>query len=191
MCTCVISRLQIRVPLMRIFNLHWPCKVLLQLGTADRSRWPAKVPRLDSRSIFPQVNSHITTLHQASGNSSTLQKKKMSQLAALIDNSPHYPAQLTLKRQVVTKVDLHQVFRALRTAFGVIHDGLLSDCKTDHGRILWPIPESRWDSELLEQDLLENIFGRPSSHCNCRTAALDPRPRDEVTDCEVVGVVWV
>ena len=125
---------------------------------------------------FPKANSHITTLHQASGNSSTLQKKKMSQLAALIDNSPHYPAQLTLKRQVVTKVDLHQVFRALRTAFGVIHDGLLSDCKTDHGRILWPISESRRDPKLLEQDLLENVFGCSGSHCDRSATALDPRP---------------
>jgi hypothetical protein len=143
-----------------------------------------------SQHLSSSLNSQFTTLHQASDNPSTLQKKNRS-ARRRIDCLPHYPAQLTFERQIVTEIDLHEVFRALRTAFRIVHDGLFADCKTDHGRILGPIPESRWDSELLEQDLLENVFGCSGPHCDCGTAAFDPWPGDEVADCEVVGVVLV
>jgi hypothetical protein len=130
-------------------------------------------------------------LHQASDNSSTLQRETGQLAVQSTIRLVRYPTQLTFERQIVTKVDLHKIFRTPRPTFRIVHDGFLANCKTDHGRIFRPIPESRRDSKLLEQDLLENVLGCPSTHCDRSAAALDPWPGNEVADGEVVGVVWV
>ena len=96
-----------------------------------------------------------------------------------------------MEPQILPKVNIHHLLRALRPTLGVVHHGLLANCKADHGRVTWPVSESRRDPKALGQDLLENVLGGSSAHCNRRAAAFDPRPGDEVPDGEVVGVVGV
>lgn len=98
---------------------------------------------------------------------------------------------LTLERQILTEVNLHGLLRTLCAAFRIIDHSFLADRKSNHWRVLRPLLEGCRDVVLLRQDLLEDVVGRTCSHCYSRTASLDASPCDQVTDSEVVSVVWM
>ena len=98
---------------------------------------------------------------------------------------------LTLEGQILAKVDLHCLLRALCTTFRIVNNGFLTDSKTNHWRVLRPFLEVCGNAIPFRQDLLENVVCCTRAHRDSRAATFDTRPRDDVTDGEMVGVVWV